>query len=150
MDLDVLREWSWKQLGGLAPPPLATPLHRIKSELIRQQDLRHGNLIVIENFIIRTALSVQTLRYYKNKSCWSLHFIFSFIHEGAAGEALPVKSERDVFEIIDMEYRTPAERDLWRWIRNTIPIKEKRVAFNYEHKIRESLHHLYYEVAGTE
>ncbi|CAB4018660.1 DNA polymerase beta [Paramuricea clavata] len=31
---------------------------------------------------------------------------------GAAGEALPVKSERDVFDIIDMEYRPPNERDL--------------------------------------
>ena len=31
---------------------------------------------------------------------------------GAAGEALPVNSERDVFDIIDMEYRPPNERDL--------------------------------------
>ena len=31
---------------------------------------------------------------------------------GAAGEALPVNSERDVFDIIDMEYRPPNERDV--------------------------------------
>ncbi|XP_028400199.1 DNA polymerase beta-like [Dendronephthya gigantea] len=31
---------------------------------------------------------------------------------GYAGEPLPVSSERDVFDIIDMEYRPPNERDL--------------------------------------
>ena len=40
-----------------------------------------------------------------------LVLFFSFI-TGAVGEALPVNSERDVFDIIDMEYRTPNERDL--------------------------------------
>ena len=33
-------------------------------------------------------------------------------YAGAAGEPLPVCSERDVFDIIDMEYRPPNERDL--------------------------------------
>lgn len=51
--------------------------------------------------------------------------MFSYIHRellyfdcnvsfrlGAAGEALPVSSEQDVFDIIDMDYRAPNERDL--------------------------------------
>lgn len=43
----------------------------------------------------------------RNQSC-HLHFF-----TGTAGEALPVNSERDVFEILEMEYRPPTERDLW-------------------------------------
>ena len=63
---------------------------------------------IIENikFIYKIKFSLTEFETNKIESCGI------FLLKGTPGEPLPVESEKDIFDIIDMAYRKPSDRNM--------------------------------------